>query len=144
MRHRWRDATFLVTLPATRTGRHCLLVRLSCTSDKAWTSNASELLGLRGLHEYRDLSSQEAEAANRPAAGGANPLESALSAVVISRPATWATRMRIEWFRDEHGQRVEVNGAGPGSFYEATRGLNWRLQPNRQPGKAGVLRMSPP
>ena len=32
---------------------------------------------------------------------------------------------RLEWFRDEDGKRVDVNGAGPGSYYEATFGLNW-------------------
>ena len=37
----------------------------------------------------------------------------------------WDAGLRFEWFRDEDGQRVDVNGAGPGSFYEATVGLNW-------------------
>ena len=35
-----------------------------------------------------------------------------------------------EWFRDEQGKRVDVNGAGPGSFYEATLGLNWQPHTN--------------
>jgi len=29
----------------------------------------------------------------------------------------WSAGMRIEWFDDEDGQRVDVNGSGPGSFY---------------------------
>jgi len=42
----------------------------------------------------------------------------------------WSSGARIEWFRDDDGQRVDVNGAGPGSFYEATLGLNWQPHPN--------------
>ena len=37
----------------------------------------------------------------------------------------WDAGLRIEWFRDEDGRRVNVNGSGPGSFYETTIGLNW-------------------
>ena len=37
----------------------------------------------------------------------------------------WDAGFRIEWFRDEDGRRVDANGAGPGSFFEATIGLNW-------------------
>lgn len=37
----------------------------------------------------------------------------------------WSAGSRLEWFRDEDGKRVGVNGAGPGSYYEATIGLNW-------------------
>ena len=37
----------------------------------------------------------------------------------------WSAGTRLEWFRDDDGKRVNVNGAGPGSFYEATLGLNW-------------------
>lgn len=37
----------------------------------------------------------------------------------------WSAGSRLDWFRDEDGQRVNVNGAGPGSYYEATLGLNW-------------------
>jgi hypothetical protein len=42
----------------------------------------------------------------------------------------WSAGARIEWFRDEDGQRVDMNGAGPGSFYEATFGLNWKPHSN--------------
>ncbi len=42
----------------------------------------------------------------------------------------WSVGGRLEWFRDEDGQRVDVNGAGPGSFYEATLGLNWEPNAN--------------
>jgi hypothetical protein len=42
----------------------------------------------------------------------------------------WSAGARIEWFRDEDGQRVDVNGPGPGSFYEATLGLNWEPHSN--------------
>lgn len=42
----------------------------------------------------------------------------------------WDAGLRFEWFRDEDGQRVDVNGAGPGSFYEATLGVNWLPHPN--------------
>ena len=42
----------------------------------------------------------------------------------------WSAGARIDWFRDEDGQRVDVNGAGPGSFYEGTLGLNWQPHPN--------------
>ena len=42
----------------------------------------------------------------------------------------WDAGLRIEWFRDEGGRRVDVNGAGSGSFYEATAGLNWIPHPN--------------
>ena len=38
----------------------------------------------------------------------------------------WSAGSRLEWFRDEDGQRVGINGAGPGTFYEATLGLNWQ------------------
>ena len=38
----------------------------------------------------------------------------------------WSAGARLEWFRDDDGQRVDVNGAGPGSYYEATIGLNWQ------------------
>lgn len=37
---------------------------------------------------------------------------------------------RFEWFRDDDGARVDVNGAGRGSFYETTLGLNIRPHPN--------------
>ena len=42
----------------------------------------------------------------------------------------WDAGCRIDWFRDEDGQRIDVNGAGPGSFYDATLGLNWIPHPN--------------
>lgn len=42
----------------------------------------------------------------------------------------WTVGGRMEWFRDEDGQRVNVNGAGAGSYYEATLGLNWKPCPN--------------
>lgn len=38
--------------------------------------------------------------------------------------------LRFEWFRDEDGQRVNINGSGPGSFFETTVGLNWIPHPN--------------
>ncbi|WDI42104.1 outer membrane beta-barrel protein [Bremerella sp. P1] len=37
----------------------------------------------------------------------------------------WETGLRLDWFQDTDGQRVAVNGAGAGSYYEATLGLNW-------------------
>ena len=37
----------------------------------------------------------------------------------------WSAGSRLEWFRDEDGKRVDANGAGAGSYYEATLGLNW-------------------
>ncbi|MCP4191124.1 MAG: outer membrane beta-barrel protein [Pirellulaceae bacterium] len=42
----------------------------------------------------------------------------------------WSAGARIEWFCDEDGQRVNVNGAGPGSFYEGTLGINWEPHGN--------------
>ncbi len=42
----------------------------------------------------------------------------------------WSAGARVEWFLDEDGERVDVNGAGPGSFYEATIGLNWKPHSN--------------
>jgi hypothetical protein len=42
----------------------------------------------------------------------------------------WEGGLRFEWFRDEDGQRVDVNGTGPGSFYEATLGVNWQPHTN--------------
>ena len=42
----------------------------------------------------------------------------------------WSTGARLEWFRDDDGKRVDVNGTGPGSYYEATLGLNWYPCPN--------------
>lgn len=42
----------------------------------------------------------------------------------------WAVASRLEWFRDEDGRRVAVNGAGPGSYYETTLGLNWSPHAN--------------
>ena len=38
----------------------------------------------------------------------------------------WSAGGRFEWFRDEDGVRVAVNGAGTGDYYEAIMGLNWR------------------
>lgn len=37
----------------------------------------------------------------------------------------WEAGVRLDWFQDTDGQRVGVNGAGAGSYYEATLGLNW-------------------
>lgn len=37
---------------------------------------------------------------------------------------------RQEFFRDEDGLRVGVNGAGTGNYYEITLGLNWKPQAN--------------
>ena len=42
----------------------------------------------------------------------------------------WSAGLRIEWFRDDDGQQIGINGSGPGSFYEATLGLNWQPHPN--------------
>lgn len=42
----------------------------------------------------------------------------------------WSTGARLEWFRDDDGQRVNVNDAGRGWYYEATFGLNWQPHPN--------------
>ncbi len=42
----------------------------------------------------------------------------------------WSAGARLEWFRDEDGKRVNVNGAGSGTYYEATIGLNWYPCPN--------------
>ena len=42
----------------------------------------------------------------------------------------WDVGVRLDWFRDDDGQRVAVNGAGPGSYYETTVGLNWWPHPN--------------
>ncbi len=42
----------------------------------------------------------------------------------------WAAGLRLEWFRDDDGYRVDTNGSGPGSFYEATVGLNWMPHSN--------------
>jgi len=38
----------------------------------------------------------------------------------------WSVGGRMDWFRDADGQRVNVNGAGAGSYYESTLGLNWK------------------
>ncbi|MEM1070795.1 MAG: outer membrane beta-barrel protein [Planctomycetota bacterium] len=38
---------------------------------------------------------------------------------------SWAVGSRFEWFRDDDGKRVNVNGAGAGSYYDATLGVNW-------------------
>lgn len=42
----------------------------------------------------------------------------------------WSAGGRIEWFHDEDGARVDTNGSGEGSFYEATLGLNWKPNAN--------------
>lgn len=42
----------------------------------------------------------------------------------------WSAGARLEWFRDDDGRRVAVNGAGQGSYYEATLGLNWQPHSN--------------
>ena len=41
----------------------------------------------------------------------------------------WSAGGRLEWFRDEDGVRVDVNGAGRGSYYETTLGINWQPTP---------------
>ncbi|MEO2034267.1 MAG: outer membrane beta-barrel protein [Planctomycetaceae bacterium] len=41
----------------------------------------------------------------------------------------WSAGARLDWFRDDDGQRVNVNGSGAGSFYAATVGLNWQPCP---------------
>ena len=38
----------------------------------------------------------------------------------------WSVGGRLEWFLDDDGARVNVNGAGRGSYYAATVGTNWR------------------
>lgn len=38
----------------------------------------------------------------------------------------WSVGTRLDWFRDDDGQRVNVNGSGVGSFYACTAGLNWQ------------------
>jgi Putative beta-barrel porin-2, OmpL-like. bbp2 len=43
---------------------------------------------------------------------------------------SWDAGLRVEWFGDMDGRRVDVNGSGPGSYYEATLGLNWQPHPN--------------
>ncbi|MCG8587091.1 MAG: porin, partial [Pirellulales bacterium] len=42
----------------------------------------------------------------------------------------WSIGARIEWFRDDDGRAVDVNGAGRGSYYETTFGVNWQPTPN--------------
>ena len=45
----------------------------------------------------------------------------------------WAAGMRLEWFRDDDGQRVVVNNAGTGNagdYYGVTWGLNYRPHAN--------------
>jgi hypothetical protein len=45
----------------------------------------------------------------------------------------WAAGMRLEWFRDDDGQRVIVNNAGVGNagdYYAVTWGLNYRPHAN--------------
>lgn len=41
----------------------------------------------------------------------------------------WSLGGRCDWFLDEDGARIGVNGAGAGDYYAATLGLNW--QPRR-------------
>jgi len=42
----------------------------------------------------------------------------------------WEAGLRTEWFRDADGQSVDANGAGAGSYYDITAGLNWTPHPN--------------
>jgi hypothetical protein len=45
----------------------------------------------------------------------------------------WAAGMRVEWFRDDDGQRVVVNDAGVGNagdYYAVTWGLNYKPHAN--------------
>ncbi len=42
----------------------------------------------------------------------------------------WALGGRVEWFRDDDGARIGVNGAGAGNYYGATAGVNWSPRAN--------------
>ncbi|MDA7951378.1 MAG: porin, partial [Pirellulaceae bacterium] len=42
----------------------------------------------------------------------------------------WAVGGRFEWFRDDDGARIGANGAGEGSYYAVTTGLNYKYNAN--------------